>query len=420
MLERRRFLLDWSANFASLGFLAVSGILINSLITKYHGAAALGVFNQVFAVHILGAQLATVGVQFSVLRYVAAEGHERARFATIVYAAVAVCSVAATAVVALTWLIFMFFGSSIYSDAVVAGIVLVLPGLWCFAINKILLNALNGLQFNRMYAAFTALRYALMSICTVVAIKAGVADYQLSLILSVSEGLLLIALTLAFLRLCPATSPVPAWEWVRNHLRFGLRSMLGGMAVELNTRIDVLVLGFFTNDTQVGIYSFAAFFVEGLLQLPQLSRRIVDPVLTKLVAKSDRDKLSAFLRRGRNLGAAFMLAITVASIALYPLVATILGNIEMAERSFSVFAILVLGAAVFGTYATFGGLLSQAGLPVAQSQSNLLILATNAALNVALVPGFGINGAALATAASFVLGTFYFRALVARHLAVRF
>jgi O-antigen/teichoic acid export membrane protein len=420
MLERRRFLLDWSANFASLGFLAISGILINSLVTKYYGAAALGVFNQVFAVYILGAQLATAGVQYSVLRYVAVVGDDRALFTTIVYAAVAVGSVAATAIVALTWLIFALVGTRIYSGAVVDGIFLMLPGLWCFAINKILLNALNGLQFNRLFAAFTAARYALMSVATVVAVAVGVQDYQLSLILSASEGLLLVALALAFLRLCRATGLLPAGEWVRNHFRFGLRSMLGGMAIELNTRVDVLVLGLFTNDTQVGIYSFAAFFVEGLLQLPQLSRRIVDPVLTKLVANSDRDELSAFLRRGRNLGAAFMLAVTVTSIALYPLVATVLGDRAIAERSWSVFVILMIGAAVFGTYGTFGGLLSQAGLPVAQSQSNVLILITNAALNIALVPTFGINGAALATGASFVLGTFYFRALVARHLAVRF
>lgn len=89
MLERRRFVLDWSANFVSLGFLAISGLLINSLVTKFYGPAALGVFNQVFAVYILAAQLATAGVQYSVLRYVAAVGDDRALFTRIVYAAVA-------------------------------------------------------------------------------------------------------------------------------------------------------------------------------------------------------------------------------------------------------------------------------------------------------------------------------------------
>ena len=49
-----------------------------------------------------------------------------------------------------------------------------------------------------------------------------------------------------------------------------------------------------------------------------------------------------------------------------------------------------------------------------------MILATNTALNFALVPKFRINGAALAASFSFVVGTAYCRAMVSRHLALRF
>src|SRR5262249_51730181 len=156
-----------------------------------------------------------------------------------------------------------------------------------------------GLQHNRLFAGFTATRYALMSAGIIAATAGGLRDYQLSVILSMSEGLLMVGLIVAAVRILGGSRLAVEAAWLRRHIDFGLRSVLGGVAVELNTRIDVLILGVFTNDSAVGIYSFAAFFVEGILQLPQLSRRLVDPVLTKLVIKGDTTELGAFMRKGR-------------------------------------------------------------------------------------------------------------------------
>ena len=112
----------------------------------------------------------------------------------------------------------------------------------------------------------------MMSICIVVAVWANVQDYQLCAILSVSEALLLIALIVCFIGPFVSRYELKVDRvWLKRHIQFGARSVLGGVAVELNTRVDVLVLGLFTSEAQVGIYSFAAFFVEGFLQLPQLS-----------------------------------------------------------------------------------------------------------------------------------------------------
>ena len=418
LLDRRRFLLHWSVNFASLACLAVSGILINSLIAKFYGAAALGVFNQVFAIYIFGSQLAACGVQFSLLRYIAEFGDDRTKIAPILYSALAVTVAAASLVVVLTALFFAVAGAAVYSDAVVAGVMVMLPGLWCFAINKVLLNLLNGLQRNGWFALFTALRYALMSLGAIVAVAVGLPAAHLCVILSTGEGVLLLALAVPCAAATGFARPRIEPGWIRRNAHFGLRSVLGGAAVELNTRVDVLILGLFTSDAVVGTYSFAAFFVEGILQLPQLSRRLVDPTLTRLVLRADRGELGRFIRHGRNLGSVLMATVGIAAIAAYPAFATLFADERMATASWPVFAVLMLGACVFGTYATFSGLFSQASLPGSQSRYNLMILGTNTALNLALAPRFGAIGAAVATAASFIVGTFYFRAMVAKHLAV--
>jgi O-antigen/teichoic acid export membrane protein len=187
--------------------------------------------------------------------------------------------------------------------------------------------------------------------------------------------------------------------------------------VELNSRIDVLILGVFTNDAAVGAYSFAAFFVEGLMHVTVISRRLIDPILTRL-AHNDIDHLIALLRRGRNLGVVVSGLVGIVAVAAYPCFATIAGTRELAMQSWSTFAILMIGACVYAVYATFGGIFLQTGNPAVQTRFNITILSINIMLNFALVPSYGLLGAAVATGLSFLLGAIYFRFLLRRHLSI--
>ena len=418
MLDRRKFVKEWLANAASLGMLAVTGLLLNSMIAKLYGPAALGIFNQVYAIFVFASQIATFGVQFSVLRHIAGvdEGHPEA--SRILSAALLLVAACAAATALLLFVVFRLFGAAIYSPGVAEGVMLMLPGLWFFAINKVLLNALNGIQANTLYAAFVGLRYLLILVFLIAAIAAGMRGEQLAAILSASEGTLFLGLAAACVRRFPGMARNAGRDWIAPHRAFGLRSMPGGFAVELNSRVDVLILGLFTSDAVVGVYSFAAFFVEGLLQLTVISRRLVDPILTRLA--DDAGALVALLRRGRNLGALAAGVLTAVAVAAYPWYATLAGTDSLATESWPVFAVLAFGAGIFAVYATFGGIFVQTGRPMLQTRLNLAILLINVALNFVLVPAFGLIGAAVATSLSFIAGALYFRALVRRHFSVTF
>jgi O-antigen/teichoic acid export membrane protein len=419
VIDRNKFVKEWLANAASLAMLAITGVLLNSLIAKLYGTAALGIFNQVYAIFVFAAQIATFGVQFSVLRYIAGVGEGHADAARILSAALVLVAACAAATALILFAFFRQFGTALYSAGVAEGVMLMLPGLWCFAVNKVLLNALNGIQANTLYAAFVGLRYLLILLFLVAAIAMGMRGEELAVILSASEGTLLLALAIACLWRFPGAVQTVDRNWIAAHRSFGWRSMPGGFAVELNSRVDVLILGLFTTDAVVGVYSFAAFFVEGLLQLTVVSRRLIDPMLARF-ADGDDGRLGPLLRRGRNLGAAAAALIGVATVATYPWYATLAGTPRLAFDSWPVFAILMLGAGIFAVYATFGGIFSQTGRPTVQTRLNLAIVSINIALNFALVPAFGLLGAAIATSLSFIAGTFYFRALVRRHFSLNF
>jgi O-antigen/teichoic acid export membrane protein len=126
------------------------------------------------------------------------------------------------------------------------------------------------------------------------------------------------------------------------------------------------------------------------------------------------------LVRGRNFGAVFMAAVGASMAITYPWYATWLGGREIAVASWPLFSILTGGACIFATYAMFGGIFLQTGLPAVQTWLNLAILATNLALNLLLVPVWGALGAAIATSLALAVGTLYLRVLVFRFLNVRF
>jgi O-antigen/teichoic acid export membrane protein len=420
MLNRRKFLTDWSANFASVGLLSVTGIVLNSVIATVYGAAVLGIFNQVLAIYVLGSQLATFGIHFSVLKHVAEFHDDENAVAKCVASSLAAVAACAAISVALFFAIFRYSPIQPFNREVVVGVFYMLPALWFFAINKTLLNALNGRQANKLYASFVSLRYLLVLIFFVGAVLLKLPGEQLSIVLSLSESALLLAIVPAYLKFFPSRSALISFEWIKKHFHFGSRSLLGGFAVELNTRVDVLLLGIFTSNVAVGSYSFAALFVEGMLQLPFIARRLIDPVLTRLMVENDLHGRADLLVRGRNFGGVFMAAVGASMAIAYPWYATWLGGREIAMASWPLFSILTAGACIFATYAMFGGIFLQTGLPAVQTWLNLVILATNLALNLLLVPVWGALGAAIATSLSLAAGTLYLRVLVFRFLNVRF
>ena len=64
-------------------------------------------------------------------------------------------------------------------------------------------------------------------------------------------------------------------EWSKVHLNYGIRCFLSGVFLELKSRVDILMLGFFLSDYEVGIYSFSALFAEGFFQVLIVLQRYI-------------------------------------------------------------------------------------------------------------------------------------------------
>lgn len=401
---RQRFNVDVLWNVASLAVLGVSGIVINTVIAAYEGPDALGVFNQVFAIYIMLAQISVGGLHFAVLRHVSHNQGDPERCADISVAALLLALLAAGAVCLPAYALRGLAGRLLDSPDVASGVALIVPGLLFFSLNKILLNILNGVRAMRAFAVFQALRFIL--ILGAIAIILGMDRPSVYLAFSLSAAeVVLFALLLAYINIrifvLRPTSRMPAW--FSEHISFGLRGFFSGLLSEMNTRVDVLMLGYFLGDALVGVYSYAAILAEGFAQLPVVIRRNVDPIIGRCFAEHDFEKLRDATLKVKKITYLVMVAVSAAAVAAYPVVLPLFVKDAEFSASWGVFAILMGGILLNSGYRPFLGILLQGGRPGMYTILIAVAVGSNIVLNAALIPLLGLSGAATATAAAYVL-----------------
>jgi O-antigen/teichoic acid export membrane protein len=414
-----RFSRDVLWNVASLGVAGVGGVAVNSLVGASYGAAALGVFNQVFAVYLLFSQIAALGVHGSVIAHlpaVADAGERRAALGAALGVTAALALIVACLFVAIT-------GPVVTWDSaeVALGMRWAAPGLVCFALNKVVLAALNALQRMRAYAVFQAGRVVLMGAGLLGCLALQVEATTLPVILTVSEAITLV-LALGALRdqRGPVARPALA-RWARTHLAFGVRGFLSGLFGELNTRIDVLILGGFASNAVVGVYSLAALIAEGMYQLLIALRTNYAPIVVRLWAAGETDELTRVLRRARNRTYAGAAALAAVAVLGYAVLVPVVTRDAAFAASWPYFAILLAGMVTSAGYVPFNQILLWAHRPGLHTWMIATVVVLGALANLVLVGGAGMAalGAAIATAATYALSTVVQRLFMARALQLR-
>ncbi len=416
----RRFGRDVVWNLGSLAVLGASGIVINIVIAGLRGPEALGVFNQLFAFYIVLSQLAVGGLQFSALQQVSYHQHDLRACSRVACAALILVAAVAAAVCLVALAGRELAAGLLDSPQVAAGIAFALPGLFLYALNKVLINVLNGLRHMRAYAIFQSLRFVFILASIVGLIRADAPAERLPLALSIAEAALFVSLMLYIhLRLFALVPGRGTAAWFRPHLSYGLRGVLSGIVHEINTRVDVLVLGFFLDDATVGLYSFAAVIAEGFGQLAVAVRWNVDPLIGRCFAEHRRSDIEVLARRIRRVFWPAAAGVGLLAVLGYPVLLAVFMPGAGFGDSWSVFAILVAALAFNAGWRPFMGLLLQSGRPGMHTLLVLGVAVCNLVLNILFVPVLGMQGSAAATGLAYMLEAGLISVFARRVLGIR-
>ena len=211
-----------------------------------------------------------------------------------------------------------------------------------------------------------------------------------------------------------------AWRaWSRTHMRYGLKSIASGVLLELNARVDVLMIGHFMSDDDVGVYTFAAMIAEGVYQLLVVLQNLYNPILAREIAARRMDELHATIARGKRWTYAGMAAAGALAVVLYPFALSVLTDKPGFAASEVPFRWLILGIVLAAGYIPFGQTLLMAGFPGWHTGYMVLTVMFNVVGNWFLIQSHGLTGAAISTANSMFLGVFVLSAFVKRKVGLR-
>ncbi|PIT86613.1 MAG: hypothetical protein COU33_02155 [Candidatus Magasanikbacteria bacterium CG10_big_fil_rev_8_21_14_0_10_43_6] len=190
----------------------------------------------------------------------------------------------------------------------------------------------------------------------------------------------------------------------RRLLHFGLYTMLGSVIGTLLMNIDRLMLGYFVDETAVGVYM--AYTVAATMIILKLTEVFINVFFPKVSGMTDTQKYEVYLRMRRPLvyGSLGLVLLTVLSTAA---TLFLFGNEYQIDLTllflFSIQAPLLSAATVLAW------LIHAHGVSWLRHFTffGIVLLGTNIICNAILIPVFGVSGAVSATILTYTLYVTY-------------
>ncbi|MEX1308734.1 MAG: oligosaccharide flippase family protein [Eubacteriales bacterium] len=406
---------DIAWNMASMIFVAIAGLVYNTIFVVFYTADVFGLYNQALVYFLIFSQIAVFGIHFSVLKYAAEYSEEEEKrnqlFSTAILSTLITSVLTVGLIYGLARLYILWLGPSV----VVNMLIYSLPALVFFALNKVILNYLNAIRAMRAFAVFQSLRYVLIVLTLLVFGFLNAKTEILMLIYAISEFLLFVTMVIyvASMKLVHLRFNL---EWIKEHIAFGSKVFLGSVVVDLNAKMDIVVLGLFVSDAIVGFYSFAIMFADGFYQILVVLRRNINPLITQYT-KDNMPSFHQMKNSWRKRMRVFSPVLAAMVLLGYWALCVVLGRQEYLAAILP-FAIVLFGKSFNGYYIVMGNLMNQTGNPKQETWLNILTIGSNTLLNFLLIPHFGMNGAAVATAVSFFVFRFVLHSMAKNRLNI--
>jgi O-antigen/teichoic acid export membrane protein len=186
--------------------------------------------------------------------------------------------------------------------------------------------------------------------------------------------------------------------WRKSSIPFGMSAALQ----LINGKTDILALGFFQSDADVGIYRVAVQLAAVVIFGMQAVTAIQGPHIAHLYANGDMQKLQQMITRSAQVILLFAVPVVIVIVFFGEfIIRTVYGPAY--EAAYIPLVILCSGQLVNAATGSVGSLLNMTGHERDTTKSVLIGAIVNVVLNLSLVPIWGITGAAIATAATLVV-----------------
>ncbi len=417
----RKFATDVGWTLSNSIIVVVIGMVLNIIVGNFFRAQGLGLYSMTLTVLLITSIIASLGIHTAVIKYTAQYKKDTNKINQFV----------STGFVSM-FLSGLCFAGIVFMLSSLLAKIFKMPGLKeClriialtfifFLVNKELLGFLNGLREMKKYAIIESLRYVLILMLTVVFYSLFHTLQSVIFAFPIAESSLFFIL----FPICRKHFEFNLTEFGRiaiKLLKFGAPMLFSGMIGQLNSRIDLLLIGYFMLDKDVGVYTAAFMFARGLTIFPSAVQKVTNPAITEFYYNNSLQKIENLVNIVMKY--AFIILSMVAILLSFffkDIIAIVYpGKVEFANAVLPC-QILLLSMIFYGSTSSVGTAVSSSiGRPDIALKVSGITLIINSAFNCILIPKCGIVGAAVATGFSLILCVCIIIFLQKRLLKIRF
>jgi stage V sporulation protein B len=391
-------MLDVQWAFLSIFTASLANFILRIVVGRELGPTGLGVYTLAFTIYLFGMLFAAFGIGAAQTKYIAEFIDDHTTVRKYVSSGMTSSIITGT----LTGIVFFFLAPyiaiSFFKIPELVGLIQLIALCYPFiAIQKSVLGTLNGFRKMHLYALLNIIQNISTVGVSIVLVKVfglGVQGAVIGLVApTILIGILCPLLIRKHIGLDGSLWDIPA---LRATTVFGFYIVLSSSIGYLNNQINSILIGYYLNPTEVGIFAIAVLLSQTLVLIPSAIQTVTNPMMANLAGKGDLEGVRLIFLSTLKMGL-LISAGSAALIAIFgPYVITLLFG-EIFLMAYVPLLILLLGMVVGASFAAVGTTLSSIGQVHILFRISAVCVVLNIILNILLIPPFGIIGAAIAT-----------------------
>ena len=386
---------------------ALSSLILLPILTKSFSISNYGIWVQVNVSIALITQVATLGLPYSMLRFLSTKKDintiQEGFYSTTLFVSIISLLISLS--------IFIFskkIASTLFNGNI--GVTLILSGtLFVACINVMLLNFFRTFQemkkYSLIYFAQTYLSTLIVSYLTLSGYKIEIA------VLGLLISNIIILIFMSYNIISEIGFKFPRFKFIKEYLCFGLPTIPSNLSYWAVDSIDRYFIGIFLGAAFVGYYSPGYTLGNVIMMISAPFSLILPSVLPKYYDGEKNEIVSRYLKYSLKYFLLISIPLVIGLSFLSKPILDILTTTEIASQGYLITPFIAVSCLLFGFYVIISNSILLAKKTKVIGSIWVITALINICLNVILIPIFGIIGAAFATLFSyifvFVMGTYY-------------
>ena len=392
---------QWS--FISLVTASFSHLLLRIVLGKELGPSGLGLYTLVFTIYMFGMQFAVFGIGAALTKYIAQYHDDLPKIKEYVTSGVLGSMISGTVFGILLYLLSGIISIKFFHNPEMTDLLKMTA--FCFpfiAMQKVVIGTLNGMRKMKLYAFVNIVQNVsvmIVSITLVMMLDMGVRGAVIGYVVpTIVVGLASLYLEKNYIE----GKYISATKYLKKLYYFGLYIMLGNSVSLINTNIDSVLIGYFMDEFDVGIYSVAIIFMSGITLLPHAIQRVTAPSVTTHYSKKEYGTAYILIKQAmvKTFIITFALSAVIAYFGKFLIVMLFTKDFLSA---YAPLLILLIGYTIYAPFVSVGSTFASIGKVKVSFAIISICVVTNVFLNILLIPAYGLLGAAVATSISLIL-----------------